>query len=199
MSFDLFLGQPYSTGSVVPPGGDASLSRAVADRTSGRFEATSFLDVLHPDAHNVSVLLSRATPVPGGCTRIDVTYKIAIGHFTSVFVVPGPGYVATTCGVDFFAIRTKLDGSMTTVLTSRVVLAHAWSVLIAPIGDTGTVPEVMMNTSFPIPVPGGTTQAGEVWQFTVRPWAETGGAGFFLPGATAQVTGSVYGFRVVGV
>jgi hypothetical protein len=192
MAFDTFLGRPYMTFLGIPPV-SVGFVAASASATSGRFMADT---TLVPDRAitTVSATIGVAFAVPAGCTRLTISYKFSAGFFTYATIIPGPGYVSSSCGLDFTAFRRKPDGSMTVFPDPRQVLVHTW-VIITGNGSSDVERAMERKQKIDLPSP---TMAGETWTFFLRAYAETGGGGFFLPLARATVSGVLYGIRVVG-
>lgn len=192
MAFDTFLGRPYLTLLGVPPV-SASFATASASATAGRFMAEAGL-VPDRATTTVSASVGVALAVPAGCNRLTISYKFSAGFFTYATIIPGPGYVSSSCGLDFVATRRKPDGSMTVFPDPRLVLVHTW-VLITGNGSSDVDRPMERRQVIDLPSP---TMAGETWTFILRAFAETGGSGFFIPLARAIVSGTLYGIRVVG-
>ena len=192
MAFDTFIGRPYMTFLGIPPvaGGGATAS---ASATSGRFMADT---TLFPDraTTTLSATLGVAFAVPAGCTRLTITYKFSAGFFTYATIIPGPGYVSSSCGLDFTAFRRKPDGSMTVFPDPRLVLVHTW-VIITGNGSTDVERAMERRQVIDLPSP---TAPGETWTFFLRAYAETGGGGRIFSLARAIVSGTLYGIRVTG-
>jgi hypothetical protein len=192
MAFDTFLGRPYLTMLGIPPV-PASFVSASASATSGRFMADA---QLVPDSPitTVAVRLGVAFNVPAGCNTLSIRYKFSAGFFTYATIIPGPGYVSSSCGLDFIATQRKPDGSLTVFTDPRQVLVHTW-VIITGNGSSDVERAMEHRQSIPLQSP---TVVGEMWTFFIRAYAETGGGGLLIPLARAIVSGTLYGIRVVG-
>ena len=197
MSFDLFLGAPYLTGVEIPPPGstpDLPFS-ASAGSTSGSYRAETHLN----PGRGITTLAARVGKsfiVPGGCTRILFTFKYWWQHYTSSWIVPGPGFVSASVGLDYIILRRRPSRGIIEVPISpaRNVLAHIW-VPALNWAHTGIYTVENHPESVILNEP---TEEGEMWQIFLRAYAETGGWGFFVAGALATINGGVHGFRIVG-
>lgn len=199
MSFDQFLGHPFMASVMIPPPAstpDVGIG-ASADATSGRFRAATGLNPGR-GITTVAARIGAALAVPAGCTKITVRFKYSYEHFTNAWIVPGPGFVSASCGLDYLILRRRPSTGVVDMPAppERRVLAHTW---VPALGNGHTGVYTVENLEIGVQLPqSAITAAGEVWTVFLRPYAETGGGGLLFAGATAQITGTVYGFRVIG-